>query len=170
MATTTEEEAVKLANARTQAALASAYFEDIAPAQATAQRELNTLADQQKQNEDSRTKQRNEQFRQIASKYAARGIRGPIQTTEKKTFDDEQDAVRLRESLARNNANLSYLEQFGVAGSEDFDKMTPAEKAARIGENFFSNPTLYGTVGTAARRAALARLQEQGANYTNVSA
>jgi nuclear transport factor 2 (NTF2) superfamily protein len=142
-------------NGRINSEMASAYFEDIAPAQATAQRDLNNLALQQQGNEVDRGRNREQQYRQIASKYASRGMRGPTQAVETANYEADLTKSRTNEARAMSNAKGAYQERFG-AGNQ--------------AEDFFANPTLYGTVGTAARRAALARLQQQGINYTNVGA
>lgn len=152
-----EETAAKaeIANARVQNEMASAYFEDIAPAQATAQRQLNDLSLQQQQNEVDRGTQREQQYRQIASKYASRGMRGPAQAGEVSNYEKDLTRSRNEEARAMSAATGTYQDQFGTGQNV---------------QNFFADPTMYGTVGTAARRAALARLQAQGVNYTNVGA
>jgi hypothetical protein len=159
MATTSAQQAAadaaKLANARVQREMESAYYEDIAPAQATARRDLNDLTLQQQGNEVDRGRQREQQYRQIASKYASRNMRGPTQAVETANYEGDLTRARAEEARALSKAEGAYQERFG-AGNQ--------------AEDFFINPTLYGTVGTAARRAALARLQQQGINYTNVGA
>lgn len=159
MATTSAQQAAadaaKIANARVQREMESAYYEDIAPAQATARRDLNDLALQQQGNEVDRGRQREQQYRQIASKYASRNMRGPTQAVETANYEADLTKARANEARAMSNAEGAYQERFG-AGNQ--------------AQDFFTDPTVYGTVGTAARRAALARLQQQGINYTNVGA
>lgn len=159
--------AAELASARVQREMASTYFQDIAPAQATANRQLGDLTLQQQRNETDRGTQREQQYRQIASKYASRGMRTGAQLTDQNLFTAEQDKARGDEQRALSEAKNVYNEQYGLAGSADFNNLTPQEKAQITAGNFFDNPTMYGTVGTAARRAALARLQSQGVNYSN---
>ena len=168
MATTSAQQsaadAAKLANARVQMEMESAYYGDIAPAQATAQRELNNLALGQQQNETDRGRQREQQYRQIASKYASRNMRGPTQAVETSNYEGDLTRSRNEEARALNNAVGAYQERFGLGGADAEKYFTDKNS------NFFEDPTIYGTVGTAARRAALARLQQQGINYTNVGA
>jgi hypothetical protein len=158
-ATKAKQQAAADANARIAADREFTFaVEDYNSQQAETQLNLNRLQLEQGQNEQAREEQRKEQLRQIASKYAARGIRGTAQAKEVGRFDASQTEARNRENLALDFAKAQKELRFGDVGQATPDV------------NIWTDPARFGTVGGAARRAALQRLQQQGINYTNVSA
>ena len=122
---------------------------------AETQLNLGNLDIQKAQNERDRQLQREDQYRQIASKYASRGLRTAAQAGETGRFEKQLTESRSKENDAINLAKSQAELRFGTMDRN------PA------GADIYSDPSRFGTVGAAARRAALARLQQQGITIAN---
>jgi hypothetical protein len=155
-ALTAQQQAAAEANARISANNEFRFaVEEFNNQQAENQLNLGKLDIDKKTNAEDRATQRQDQYRQIASKYAARGIRGAVPVNELNRFDAQQNDQIVKEQNAIDFAKAQSDLRFGLGGQ------------ANIDSNIWNDPAKFGTVGASARRAALKRLQDQGINYSN---
>jgi hypothetical protein len=122
------------------------YLSTYAPGLTEATFGINSARNAFQANEVNRAAQRGEAVRRIAGDYASRGLRSPG------AINEDRSAVQ------NEFAGLTREEQNNIAALES-QRDVQFGTGAQSGETFINNPTLFGSIGAGARRAALANLQ-----------
>jgi hypothetical protein len=122
------------------------YLSTYAPGLAQATYNINSARNAFQANEVDRTRQRGEAVKRIAGDYASRGLRSPG------AINEDRSAVQ------SEFANLTNAEKNSIAALEN-ERGVQFGEGAKTGETFLKNPTLFGSIGAGARRAALTNLQ-----------
>jgi hypothetical protein len=122
------------------------YLSTYAPGLAQATYNINSARNVFQANEVDRARQRGEAVKRIAGDYASRGLRSPG------AINEDRSAVQ------NEFANLTREEQGNIAALEN-QRGVQFGEGAKTGETFLRNPTLFGSIGAGARRAALTNLQ-----------
>lgn len=127
-------------------AIKDAYLSDYLPGLTQANYEINAARAAEVKNATRRQQAQAEAIREIAGNYAARGMRTPKMVTE--GFAPVQRETEAAGTAADEaiNALIANKEVLYGAGAQD-------------GETFVSDPTMFGAVGSGARRTALGQLQ-----------
>lgn len=156
-ATTADDELLNVLNSpQYSRAIQDYYLSTYAPGLTQATYGINAAQNAFQANEGARTQQRGEAVRRIAGDYASRGMRTPGAINKDRSKVQGQYAAQSREEQNR----IAELEnQRGLQFGE----------GAQSGESFINNPTLFGSIGQNARRAALSNLQNLPALYNLLS-
>lgn len=123
----------------------NAYLTQYLPGLTQANYEINKARAQEVQNSFLRQQAQAQAIREVAGSYAARGLRTPKMVTE--GFAPIQQATELERTAAEQTINdlIANKEVLYGAGAKD-------------SETFITDPTMFGSIGSGARRSALGEL------------
>lgn len=133
-------------------AVKNAYFADYLPGLTQANTNANNARTAETQNSFLRQQAQSKAIRNVASDYAARGLRTG------KMVSEGTEPIQEAGDRATNAA------QAQISGMENSKDLMYGANTADEG-SFISNPAAFGAIGAQARRAAIGGLQSQPQNY-----